>query len=61
MGQDLGTAVALLLVLEGIMPFLSPVTLRRALLAVLEMDDRALRVSGLASMIAGVLLLQFLH
>ncbi|MFQ5488878.1 MAG: DUF2065 domain-containing protein [Gammaproteobacteria bacterium] len=57
MWQDLGAAIALLLVVEGIMPFVSPATLRRALTSMLEMNDRALRLAGLGSMALGVLLL----
>lgn len=57
MGSRLLEAVALLLVLEGIMPFLSPSSVRRLLERVNEFGDRALRVAGLASMLAGVVLL----
>ena len=57
MGSRLLEAVALLLVLEGVMPFLSPSSVRRLLERVNEFGDRALRVAGLASMLAGVVLL----
>ncbi len=57
MGSRLLEAVALLLVLEGVMPFLSPSSVRRLLERVNELGDRSLRVAGLASMLAGVLLL----
>lgn len=57
MGSRLLEAVALLLVLEGIMPFLSPSSVRRLLERVNELGDRSLRVAGLASMLAGVALL----
>lgn len=57
MGSRLLEAVALLLVLEGIMPFLSPSSVRRLLERVNEFGDRSLRVAGLASMLAGVALL----
>ena len=50
-------AVALLLVLEGIMPFLSPSSVRRLLARLNEMGDNVLRGAGLASMVAGVILL----
>lgn len=50
-------AVALLLVLEGILPFLSPASVRRLLTRLTELGDNAMRVAGLASMVAGVLLL----
>ena len=57
MGSRLLEAVALLLVLEGIMPFLSPSSVRRLLERVNEFGDRSLRIAGLASMLAGVVLL----
>ncbi|HHH35797.1 MAG TPA: DUF2065 domain-containing protein [Gammaproteobacteria bacterium] len=57
MWQDLGAAIALVLVIEGVMPFASPATWRRAMRSVLEMDDRTLRVAGLTSMALGLLLL----
>ena len=50
-------AVALLLVLEGILPFLSPASVRRLLTRLTELGDNTMRVAGLASMVAGVLLL----
>ena len=57
--QDLLVAIALLLVIEGILPFLNPAGLRRTLLAVAQFNDRSLRFLGLSSMIAGCLLLYF--
>lgn len=51
------TALALMLVLEGILPFLSPDTLRRVMRQMAGMDNRSLRLSGLFSMLAGLLLL----
>jgi uncharacterized protein YjeT (DUF2065 family) len=55
--SDLIAALALYLVLEGIMPFLDPQGLKRLLLAVTGMQDRVLRLFGLASMGAGLVLL----
>jgi uncharacterized protein YjeT (DUF2065 family) len=51
------SALGIMLVLEGLMPFLSPRGFRRTLAAVTQSDDRTLRIAGLASMLAGVLLL----
>ncbi len=50
-----------MLVLEGIAPFLSPDALRKALAVMLGMDDNRLRLTGLASMIAGLVLLYFIR
>ncbi|MDX1593884.1 MAG: DUF2065 domain-containing protein [Gammaproteobacteria bacterium] len=61
MWERLGDALALLLVIEGVLPFLNPAGMRRTLLAVGQLDDRALRAAGLTSMLAGVLLSYFLH
>lgn len=61
MWHDLFVAVALLLVIEGVLPFLSPRTVRQVLLQMADMNDRALRLTGLASMISGVILLYVLR
>jgi uncharacterized protein YjeT (DUF2065 family) len=54
---DLVAALGLLLVAEGILPFLNPGGIRRMLAAVSAMDDATLRVAGAASMLGGLLLL----
>lgn len=46
-----------MLVIEGILPFLSPASMRQAFAALAQMDDRSLRLSGLVSMALGVILL----
>jgi hypothetical protein len=56
--HDLVRAFALVLVLEGLWPFLSPARWRRAFLRVSAFDDRLLRGFGLASMICGLIVLQ---
>ena len=55
--SDFLAALALLLVIEGIIPFVNPQALRRMLAAMNELDDRSLRMAGLVSMILGVVLL----
>jgi uncharacterized protein YjeT (DUF2065 family) len=57
MWHDLLVALSLVMVIEGIWPFLSPVSLRRAMLLMAQRDDRALRLAGLVSMLLGLLLL----
>jgi uncharacterized protein YjeT (DUF2065 family) len=61
MWNDLWVAMALMLVLEGIVPFLSPDTLRRMLVTLIQMDNRSMRIAGLISMLAGVALLYLVH
>jgi len=57
MWQDLLTALALILVVEGIMPFVSPGGFRNMMRMVSEMDDKSLRNGGLFTMLAGLVLL----
>jgi len=54
---DLAAALGLLLVIEGILPFMSPRGVRRAFERLASMDDVALRIAGAASMLAGVAVL----
>lgn len=61
MWQDLMAAVALMLVIEGIMPFLSPQGMRKTWLLMSQMDDRSLRIAGLVSMLLGLLLLKLVR
>jgi uncharacterized protein YjeT (DUF2065 family) len=53
-------AVALVLVLEGLLPFLNPAAWRRVFEQVLRMSDGQLRFLGLSSMLVGLLLLYVL-
>ena len=61
MWGDITTALALVLVIEGIMPFLNPAGMRRMLVMVAQLNDTTLRTIGLTSMIIGVLLLYLVH
>ncbi len=55
--SDLLAALALVLVIEGLLPFANPQSLRRMLATVAQLDDRTLRLAGLVSMICGVVML----
>lgn len=57
MWDDLLAALGLMLVLEGILPFLNPGALRQTLVRLTQLEDRALRWIGLASMALGLLIL----
>jgi uncharacterized protein YjeT (DUF2065 family) len=61
MWHELLVALALMLVIEGILPFLNPPGIRKALFLMSQMDDRQIRVGGLTSMIIGVLLLYLIN
>ena len=54
---DLLEALGLLLVLEGIAPFLHPQGVKRAFARLLTLQDRELRFAGLGSMLVGVVIL----
>jgi uncharacterized protein YjeT (DUF2065 family) len=58
---NLLAAFALMLVLEGLLPFLSPGSWRAAFRRFIELTDGQLRFVGLTSMIAGLLLLLLSH
>ena len=46
-----------MLVLEGLLPFLSPETWRQAFIRATQMSDGQIRFFGLTSIVAGLLLL----
>ncbi|CAJ0770762.1 MAG: DUF2065 domain-containing protein [Ralstonia sp.] len=54
-------ACALVLVVEGILPFVAPRAWRRAFQTLTELPDEKLRVIGLVSMAIGLILLRLLH
>lgn len=58
---DLFAGFAFYLILEGLLPFASPVAWRRGLAAMASMNDNQLRAFGLAVVIAGVVLLYFVR
>jgi len=57
MGNLLLTALALMLVIEGLLPFLAPAFWRDTFRRLTEMSDGQLRFIGLSCMVAGLLLL----
>jgi uncharacterized protein len=58
---DLIAAVAILLVIEGIVPFLSPRRAQRAFEQLSRLGERELRVAGLIGMLAGLGLLFYVR
>ena len=57
MWQDVLTAFALYLIIEGIIPFVGPDFFRRTVARLAELDDNHLRTTGLTIMASGLLLL----
>jgi hypothetical protein len=54
-------ALALMLVLEGVLPFLAPALWRETFRKMTEMSDGQLRFVGLTSMLGGLLLLYLIN
>jgi len=57
MWQELARAVCLMLIIEGILPFLYPMRWRKLVASLATTSDRHLRIMGLASMMLGLVLL----
>ena len=57
MWRELGIAFSLMLVIEGIIPFLYPARWRQLVVTLADIDNSTLRLMGLGSMIAGIILL----
>ena len=55
--QDLLTAIALLLILEGLLPFASPTSIKKVYKTMVETPESTLRMFGFASIVAGLVLL----
>lgn len=61
MWHDLAVAFCLMLVIEGIIPFLAPNRWRRMLMMLDQIDDNTMRWIGLASMLTGTVLLLIIN
>ena len=61
MWHELLIALALVMVIEGVLPFLNPGAMRRMMLTAAEMDDRSLRTAGLVCMVIGVIMLYLVN
>jgi len=59
--QVLPIAIALVFIIEGMVPFVSPNRWRTMLIIVEQTDDRVIRNVGLGSMLFGVLILYLVH
>lgn len=59
--RELGIAFCLMLVIEGIMPFLYPGRWRSAVRMLSQVDDRSMRIMGLTSMLVGTGLLYVIN
>ena len=57
MWNELAVALCLVLIIEGVIPFLAPGRWRQLAVTLAEVDDRVVRILGLASMLVGTGLL----
>jgi len=57
MGTTFVMALALMLILEGVLPFLAPTLWRDTFRRITQMSDGQIRFVGLSSMLVGLLLL----
>jgi len=51
------TAVSLVLIIEGMLPFIRPGRYKQLVAQIVRLSDNQLRIFGLSAMIAGLLLL----
>lgn len=61
MWQDLGVALCLVLVIEGILPFLYPARWKELVALAAEVDERTMRIMGFCSMVLGTGLLYLIR
>jgi uncharacterized protein YjeT (DUF2065 family) len=54
---DLLAALAIVCIIEGVMPFINPSATRRVLAKMASLEEREMRIAGLLSMLAGLAIL----
>ena len=59
-GSSIGLAIALVLVIEGLLPMVSPISWRKAFINALKMSDGQIRFFGLCSFLVGAVAVGFL-
>lgn len=59
--NDILTAVALVLILEGLLPGIAPSTWMKVMRDAAKMGTRGIRIAGIISMVSGALLLHILN
>jgi uncharacterized protein YjeT (DUF2065 family) len=61
MAQDMLTAFALLLILEGLLPGIAPSAWIRVMQDAAKLGTKGIRIAGIISMLSGALLLQLIN
>lgn len=54
-------ALALVFVIEGVFPFLSPARWRSMIMSIAQLDDASVRRFGLGSMVIGIVMLYLVN
>ena len=57
--KELFIAIGLVLIFEGLIPFISPSLYKRTLLQMLEISESSIRIMGLFLIILGVIIINF--
>ena len=57
--KELFIAISLVLIFEGLIPFISPSLYKRTLLQMLEFSESSIRIMGLFLIILGVIIINF--
>ena len=60
-GQVFPAAIALVFVIEGMLPFLSPRRWRALVATAAQLDDASIRRFGLGSMVVGIVILYLVN
>jgi hypothetical protein len=55
--SDLLAALAIVCIIEGVMPFINPSGMKRLLSRMASMEEREMRIVGLVSMLVGLTIL----
>jgi uncharacterized protein YjeT (DUF2065 family) len=53
MAEDIWRALALVLIIEGLLPALTPLAWREAMARIINSDPRSIRLVGIGSMVVG--------
>ena len=57
--KELFIAISLVIIFEGLIPFISPSLYKRTLLQMLEISESSIRIMGLFLIILGVIIINF--
>jgi uncharacterized protein YjeT (DUF2065 family) len=61
MFQDLVTAAALVLILEGLLPCLAPRFWQKSMSEISKLNPKTIRTFGIISVLAGAIVFQLIH